>query len=102
MKHGIPGGGEAAVGANSSRPPPQRSEAKRVSIPRPPQDYQINLLNPIIAPDTRQDKRLGRHPSRGGGCGGCGEGVLAPPGVEWGNRCTPDDLALTEKPSTSP
>jgi hypothetical protein len=38
MKHGIPGGGEAAVGADSSRPPP---------IYRPPRDYRINLLNPI-------------------------------------------------------
>ncbi len=36
-----PTGGEAAVGADSSRPPP---------IYRPPRDYQIHLLNPIIAP----------------------------------------------------
>jgi hypothetical protein len=38
MKHGIPGG-EAAVGADSSRPPP---------IDRPPRDDQIHLLNPIF------------------------------------------------------
>src|SRR2546429_4100851 len=41
MKHGIPGGGEVAVGADSSRPPP---------IDRPPQDDRIHLLNPIISP----------------------------------------------------
>src|SRR5690242_12389552 len=34
-------GGEAAVGADSSRPPP---------IYRPPRDDRINLLNPIIRP----------------------------------------------------
>jgi hypothetical protein len=38
MKHGIPGGGEAAVGADSSRPPP---------IDRPARDDRIHLFNPI-------------------------------------------------------
>jgi hypothetical protein len=42
-------GSEAAVGADSSRPPPQQSEAERVSIPRPLRDDQRILLNPIIA-----------------------------------------------------
>jgi hypothetical protein len=32
--------------------------------------------------------------SRGGSGGGCGGRVLAPPGVAWGKRCTPDELAL--------
>ena len=32
-------GGEAAVGADSSRPSPQRSEAKRVSIPSAPAEW---------------------------------------------------------------